>query len=159
MCLINILILVQVWSIAENRWIHVDPCENVMDRPLLYEKGWKKKLTYVIAYSRDEIQDVTWRYTREQEAILKRRNKSTEEALLSFMFQLNEKRQNSIDYSVARKKFVTKRRLMEFVEFLQLPPGMKKPDDDNDNEYGGRISGDADWRIARGESSVSVIYY
>ncbi|XP_015116547.1 peptide-N(4)-(N-acetyl-beta-glucosaminyl)asparagine amidase [Diachasma alloeum] len=139
----------EVWSIAGNRWMHADPCENTMDRPLLYEKGWKKKLSYVIAYSRDEIQDVTWRYTREQPFVMKRRNLCTEENLAELIWRLNEERQSSPGYSQVRKKYVVNRRLMELAEFLRLPGQL----DNDGNEYGGRISGDAAWRASRGETS------
>ncbi|XP_043290065.1 peptide-N(4)-(N-acetyl-beta-glucosaminyl)asparagine amidase [Venturia canescens] len=141
----------EVWSIACNRWIHADPCENVMDRPLLYERGWKKKLTYVIAYSKDEVQDVTWRYTRDQASIMKRRILCSENDLCSLICKLNDERQNSLGYSKARKQFVTKRRAMELVEFMPAPPGSKKPCEDGDAEYGGRTSGSLAWRMSRGE--------
>ncbi|XP_034935210.1 peptide-N(4)-(N-acetyl-beta-glucosaminyl)asparagine amidase [Chelonus insularis] len=147
----------EVWLINSHRWVHVDPCEDTYDRPLLYEKGWNKKLSYIIAFSKDEIQDVTWRYTRNQANVMKRRKICSEEHLLDLIINLNEERLKFLTQqgcSEARNRFIIKRRLMELVEFLPAPPGMVKPDQQNDtNEYGGRISGSTAWRAARNEIS------
>ncbi|OXU22370.1 hypothetical protein TSAR_007728 [Trichomalopsis sarcophagae] len=144
----------EVWSVAHNRWIHADACENVMDRPLMYEKGWGKKLSYVIAFSRDEIQDVTWRYTRKFEEVMKHRNVCSEKSLMLLINKLNLQRQNSRGYSQARKKFVTKRYVEELAQMLNAPPGCKKPCETSENEsdYGGRTSGSLAWRISRNET-------
>ena len=52
----------EVYIEAESRWVHMDPCENAFDAPKMYERGWGKKLTYVIAVSAMEAVDVTPRY-------------------------------------------------------------------------------------------------
>ncbi|XP_034181028.2 N-glycanase Pngl [Osmia lignaria lignaria] len=145
----------EVWSMREKRWIHVDPCEDVMDRPLMYEKGWKKKLTYVIAFSKDEIQDVTWRYTRDLPGVLKRRKLCSETKLLEFIESLNKYRQSSHNYSPSRKQYVIKRRLMELVELLHVPKGQNS--DDDDNNYQGRSTGSYEWKLARGEISQANV--
>jgi hypothetical protein len=40
------------------------PFMTQIDKPLVYEKGWGKKLTYVIATSKDEIQGDRFRQIR-----------------------------------------------------------------------------------------------
>jgi peptide-N4-(N-acetyl-beta-glucosaminyl)asparagine amidase len=52
----------------------MDSCENAFDTPLIYEKGWGKKLSYVIGFSKDEVIDVTKRYVLNFKANRMRRN-------------------------------------------------------------------------------------
>lgn len=96
--------------------MHCDPCENVFDTPLMYEIGWGKKLSYVMAYSRDEVQDVTWRYSCRHNELLSRRNECTEKELLDAIIQLRQERQQ--DMSTSRKLYLSKRLLAELVEFM-----------------------------------------
>ena len=51
----------------------MDPCENIFDKPLTYESGWGKKLTYCIAFSNKCITDVTPRYVLNHSENLSRR--------------------------------------------------------------------------------------
>ncbi|XP_058793997.1 peptide-N(4)-(N-acetyl-beta-glucosaminyl)asparagine amidase [Phymastichus coffea] len=143
----------EIWSVAHNRWIHADACEAVMDQPLIYEKGWGKKLSYIIAFSKDEIQDVTWRYTRNYEQAMKLRKYCSEETLALFLRKLNEERQTSEGYSSVRRKFVLKRCVIELANMINAPPGHEKSVEDYKNEadYVGRTSGSLAWRMSRGE--------
>ncbi|CAM9857108.1 unnamed protein product, partial [Phaeothamnion confervicola] len=55
-------------------WLHADSCENKLDKPLMYEKGWGKRLSYVLAFHhRGGVADVTPRYTRRWRQVLCRR--------------------------------------------------------------------------------------
>lgn len=114
--LFQLAVYLQVYSGSRRRWLHCDPCENVCDCPLLYEIGWGKKLSYVMAYSRDEVQDVTWRYSCRHQKVLSRRTKCTESELLATIMRLRQERQQ--DMSDARKLYVNKRLVAELVEFL-----------------------------------------
>ncbi|XP_014477524.1 PREDICTED: peptide-N(4)-(N-acetyl-beta-glucosaminyl)asparagine amidase [Dinoponera quadriceps] len=138
----------EVWSPTRNKWIHVDPCENVVNKPLMYEKGWNKKLSYIIAYSKDEVQDVTWRYTRDPKAVLKRRTVCTEESLIKVIRAMCNVRLNAANCSAARKKYVINRTLCELAGMIYTP---NSQDEDSEETYEGRSSGSLSWRIARGE--------
>ena len=53
----------EAWSESESRWVHCDPCEGVADTPLMYESGWRKRLSHVLAFGRAHCADVSRRYT------------------------------------------------------------------------------------------------
>jgi peptide-N4-(N-acetyl-beta-glucosaminyl)asparagine amidase len=55
---------VEYFSTVQNRWIHLDPCENAYDDPLLYARNWRKKMAYCIAFDEFGGMDVTRRYVR-----------------------------------------------------------------------------------------------
>lgn len=128
----------EVYNITEWKWIHLDSCENVMDQPLMYEKGWRKKLSYVIAYSRDEVEDVTSRYTQNLPDVMQRRKLCSEGNLLRFMQTLNA------SHHSARRRNLSVRRALVYVNRL-------KQQEQEDDSYGGRTSGSHAWKLARGE--------
>ena len=59
-------------------WVHMDPCEAAVDEPLLYQ-SWGKNQTYILAFTRDEVADVTHIYTSDFEAARMRRKVPPEE--------------------------------------------------------------------------------
>ncbi|KAK5884090.1 hypothetical protein CesoFtcFv8_020353 [Champsocephalus esox] len=133
----------EVFSTSQRRWLHCDSCENGCDKPLLYEVGWGKKLAYILAFSKDQVVDVTWRYSCRHPEVLSRRTKVQESWLLHTVHRLNTARQQAL--SPERRKDLTERLLVELVEFLS--PRKPKP-----GELGGRNSGSLAWRSARGET-------
>ncbi|XP_026155560.1 peptide-N(4)-(N-acetyl-beta-glucosaminyl)asparagine amidase isoform X1 [Mastacembelus armatus] len=136
----------EIYSASQRRWLHCDSCENVCDKPLLYEVGWGKKLAYILAFSKDQVVDVTWRYSCKHPEVLSRRTSVQEAWLLHTINGLNSSRQQSL--SPDRKKELTERLLVELVEFIS--PKKPKP-----GELGGRNSGSLAWRTARGETSAA----
>uniref|UniRef100_A0AAQ5XR11 Peptide-N(4)-(N-acetyl-beta-glucosaminyl)asparagine amidase n=1 Tax=Amphiprion ocellaris TaxID=80972 RepID=A0AAQ5XR11_AMPOC len=137
----------EIYSAAQRRWLHCDSCENVCDKPLLYEIGWGKKLAYVLAFSKDQVVDVTWRYSCKHPEVLSRRTRVQEAWLLHTINGLCASRQQSL--SPDRKKELTERLLVELVEFIS--PKKPKP-----GELGGRNSGSLAWRVARGETGGNL---
>ncbi|XP_032091416.1 peptide-N(4)-(N-acetyl-beta-glucosaminyl)asparagine amidase [Thamnophis elegans] len=137
----------EVYSVSQQRWLHCDSCENVCDKPLLYEIGWGKKLSYIIAFSKEEVVDVTWRYSCKHEELLSRRTQVKETVLRETINNLNKIRQQIL--SEGRKHELLQRLIVELVEFIS--PKTPKP-----GELGGRVSGSLAWRVARDEISLEI---
>ncbi|XP_055920485.1 peptide-N(4)-(N-acetyl-beta-glucosaminyl)asparagine amidase [Eupeodes corollae] len=139
----------EVYSEGQLRWLHVDPSENVVDSPLMYQHGWKRDIDYVIAYSRDDIQDVTWRYTNNHKDVMKLRKRCTEKDLINTLVTLRHKRQAKIPEE--RKKYLSQRDMLELIQMtVQRPP--------TDAELKGRSSGSLAWRQSRGETTFNNIF-
>lgn len=132
----------EVYSHALKRWLHIDSCEAALDKPLIYEHGWGKKLTYVIAFSHEQCLDVTWRYSYKHAEVVKRRNECDEMWLADTLQKLTNRRHATL--SNERVTELNLRSITEIVEFL-TPKIIK------DGEDIGRQSGSIDWRMSRGE--------
>ncbi|GMS90844.1 hypothetical protein PENTCL1PPCAC_13019 [Pristionchus entomophagus] len=132
----------------EGRWIHFDPCEATFDKPLLYEVGWKKPLSYVMAFGRDHVADVTWKYVGDPTVARGRRRMVREAVLSSYLSKLSTRLLNSVTPSEEQRKKraeeIRVERVRELIECIRVGPIDEK-------DYGGRISGDAKWRLERGE--------
>ncbi|XP_046859160.1 peptide-N(4)-(N-acetyl-beta-glucosaminyl)asparagine amidase-like [Xenia sp. Carnegie-2017] len=133
----------EVFSDTQERWLHCDPCEGVCDKPLLYEAGWNKQLTYVIAFAKDHIMDVTWRYSNRHDEVLKRRRECREEWLVLTISNFNK---SFLDQLSPEMRLVAEvQNIKELVSFLTPQKDVRA------EERQGRISGDVEWRRARGE--------
>ncbi|GAB0090344.1 Peptide-N(4)-(N-acetyl-beta-glucosaminyl) asparagine amidase [Sergentomyia squamirostris] len=132
----------EVYSATKKRWIHVDPSDNVIDAPLMYQHGWKRTVDYVIAHSYDDIQDVTWRYSNDHSQVLRRRIRCSEQELLNAILKIRSKKQDNI--TAVKKKYLTQRTFSELAELM-----IKR--DPTVDEMKGRSSGNLAWRQSRGE--------
>ena len=137
----------EFYSINQKRWIHVDSCENAFDKPLLYEQGWGRKMTFIIGYSIEGIKDITSRYVKDWNIILERRSKrevdKLEELLeginLSLIVNLSEEDQKKIE---------------EINKLEDLELENKKIDKNkkiSEAELKERESGSVEWKKERGE--------
>ncbi|KAJ0253861.1 Peptide-N(4)-(N-acetyl-beta-glucosaminyl)asparagine amidase [Hirschfeldia incana] len=133
----------ECFSHSLGRWIHLDPCEAVYDKPMLYEKGWGKKLNYVIAISKDGVCDVTKRYTKKWHEVLSRRTLTTESSLQAVLRTLTRERR-------ATSRLLSALELRDRNEQEELERNLQSPDDASVS-LPGRQSGDKEWRILRSE--------
>lgn len=132
----------EVFSTSQDRWLHCDPCENVCDKPLLYELGWGVKINYIIAFSVDEIQDVTWRYSCKHHEVKQNRTKVEESWLISTLENLRTILQQNLPPE--RKDKLASRQMKELVEFMM-------PKSADSKGLSGRTTGSLAWRLGRGE--------
>ncbi|GAB4835995.1 Peptide-N(4)-(N-acetyl-beta-glucosaminyl) asparagine amidase [Ancistrocladus abbreviatus] len=135
----------ECFSIHLGRWMHLDPCEGIYDNPLLYEKGWGKKLNYVIAIARDGVYDVTKRYTRKWHEVLSRRSITTESTLSSILANL---RKECRKHLASELLSVLEERDRNEIEILERNLLVKE---DTSISLPGRRSGNKEWRISRSE--------
>lgn len=133
----------EVFSEAQQRWLHCDPCEAVCDNPLLYEAGWGKKLTYVIAFSKNQIMDVTWRYSNKHNEVLQRRKECREDWLGTTITNFNKQLLDQLPRQ--EREAMEKLYIKELVSFLTVRRDVR------DEEKQGRTSGSVEWRRRRGE--------
>eukprot|EP00960_Hanusia_phi_P052867 761706-Hanusia_phi.AAC.6 len=137
----------EVFSEDQQRWVHCDPCEDSWDSPLLYSEGWGKKLSYVIAFSKEEVVDVTCRYTRQWDDCKTRRNKCSELWLAEFIQTI---RMSKLSQLLPHRQNILRERWEKEAKELE-PRNYVKPSETNEPALPGRTTGSLEWRAARGE--------
>ena len=136
----------EVFSVAKNRWVHADSCENAYDSPLMYEAGWGKSLNYVFAFTGYEVRDVYRRYTRKFDEVLGRRTQVPERWLSTLCQAMTNAMGAKISADVQTEH--RDRRHTEDVEFLAV---LFQDFQLKEAETAGRQSGSLQWRTERGE--------
>eukprot|EP00397_Hematodinium_sp_SG-2012_P010164 GEMP01010272.1.p1 GENE.GEMP01010272.1~~GEMP01010272.1.p1 ORF type:complete len:859 (+),score=185.84 GEMP01010272.1:231-2807(+) len=135
----------ECWIPSFKRWVHLDPCENAFDKPLLYSKGWGKKLTLVLALAKDHCMGVTRRYTG---GSLQGNFKGMEHYIDMISLRLSAIFLNNCtlpQHRHKRKEIIAQRRFDEMQE-MERESGAQG----NEN-LPGRTTGDVAWRAQRGE--------
>ncbi|KAK3806400.1 MAG: hypothetical protein J3Q66DRAFT_359018 [Benniella sp.] len=136
----------EVWSDHKRRWIHCDACEAAYDQPLLYTTGWGKSLSYCIAFSAEEVVDVTRRYTIEYDTVVVKRRRSIREPVLAkFLHQLSKSNLARLNLDPNGIRATQQRQDLELDE-LHGRHGDSRLIQAQDRE-----SGSDEWARARGE--------
>jgi peptide-N4-(N-acetyl-beta-glucosaminyl)asparagine amidase len=64
----------EFYNEEEQRWVHLDSCEEAYDTPLVYEQGWGRVMTFILGMSDDGLVEVTPRYVKDWKIISERRS-------------------------------------------------------------------------------------
>ena len=155
----------EYWSDALGRYIHVDACEASWDEPLLYEQGWGKKLSYVIAFGRDGVVDVSKRYTKDFSELAGRRTHIRESELSAAIATMTARRRQARGLDESRRRQLEAR---DALERCELERGASSESDGGEGgkdadaaapllSLPGRISGSAEWKAARGECGTQTV--
>ncbi|KAF9392300.1 hypothetical protein CPB97_002450 [Podila verticillata] len=136
----------EVWSEHKKRWIHCDSCEAAYDQPLLYSTGWGKTLSYCVAFSAEEVVDVTRRYTVDYDTVVVKRRRSIREAVLAkFLHLLSEANLARSGLGPSDVQAVRERQALDRDDLLG------KNGDNRAVETQDRESGSVKWGKSRGE--------
>lgn len=158
----------EVWLPSWGRWVHCDPCENVLDAPLMYERGWGKHLSYVFAFTAHEATDVAPRYAADWVRTLARREWVGEGWLELTLASANASMQQALP--PATRAALGNRAAAEAEQLAELRRPLAEREAsaaakaeaeaansgvtvaaDKHAEARGRQTGSLEWRTARGE--------
>ena len=135
----------EFYNEEEKRWIHVDSCEEAYDTPLVYEQGWGRVMTFIVAASEEEIVDVTPRYVKDWRIVKERRSDIMENTLKAIIRNMNNNLYMKL--SEEEKIKLNERRIKEKEEFENKTGECKV----SEEEKLPRQSGSMEWRKNRGE--------
>ncbi|KAG2424614.1 hypothetical protein HXX76_014339 [Chlamydomonas incerta] len=147
----------EYYSHRQRRWIHLDSCEAAYDKPLLYEAGWGKPHSYVVAAGAWGAADVTARYTAKWRREVRARRTLVPERWLAR--QLGDMTAGRRAGWPGPKRLVwLGRDAEERVELLRQRLGLpaSRPQQAQQQALPGRQTGSLEWRQQRGETGASA---
>ena len=143
----------EFYNQEEERWVHLDSCEQAYDTPLVYEQGWGRVMTFILGMSDDGLVEVTPRYVKDWKIVSERRSEKMEIKLAQILEDINKKMMVGI--SPEEKINIENRRKNEIKMFEEkIKNDLMTSDKDKnvkDEEKIGRQSGSLEWRKNRGE--------
>ena len=148
----------EFYNEEEQRWVHLDSCEEAYDTPLVYEQGWGRVMTFILGMSDDGLVEVTPRYVKDWKIISERRSEKMEIKLCNILDEVNKKM--GLGISPEEQKNIENRRKNEIKSFEEkikkdlgknINSSSDKNKDIKDEEKIGRQSGSLEWRKNRGE--------
>ncbi|CAE6431862.1 unnamed protein product [Rhizoctonia solani] len=136
----------EYFSPAAGRWIHTDSCEAARDQPLLYDRGWGKKMSYIFAFSVDGASDMSRGYVQNSNEMLQRRHDAPEPALAEEFAKITAARRRNraaSDLAQLEQEDKTEREWLAASDERANAPEKVEP---------ARESGTQEWKEARGEA-------
>lgn len=119
----------------------MDSCENARDQHLLYDVGWGKKQSYILAFSIEGAQDVSRAYIKDFDAAMSRRTQISEEKLQVALEEVTRKRRAGLSSERLQELALEDEGERRFLY------GIKETDAD----LPARQTGTEEWIQARGE--------
>ena len=148
----------EFYNEEDQRWVHLDSCENAYDTPLVYEQGWGRVMTFILGMSDDGLVEVTPRYVKDWKIVSERRSEKMEIKLRNILEEFNKKRELGINPEEKQKIEDRRKNEIKFFEEKikkDLGENINNSDEQNNNikdeEKIGRQSGSLEWRKNRGE--------
>jgi Transglutaminase-like superfamily len=148
-----------VWTeclVDGRNWVMVDSCEGVVNEPSMYEAGWGKQLSYVLAVSTVEVVDVTPRYTRKfYSDDFQDRRRIVTITELAGESHIRLARQRLLQVLKPKQREEVSKRLA--VEESFLSSCRNSTDWEGDAYDRGRISGSYAWKVSRSEAGNDAL--
>lgn len=143
----------EYYSTSQKRWIHLDPCEAVIDEPLLYCNNWGKAMSYVLGFGSSYCIDLSSKYIAEAKQIAKTDIVDSPAAIDQDVQWLAFKRllgKFARDYSLNYRGFYYE----VLVRYNQERKSLKRDEKATTTQDlpQGRQLGSADWTRSRGEA-------
>lgn len=125
------------------RWVHIDSCEQSFDEPHIYSVNWNKKMSYCIAYGKNEVVDVSEKYIIQNKLP---RDKISDQDLNLVCRMITKRLRQDLNNDELYKVYC-----MDEQDYLN---SMKKSQAQSTDsvETKGRQSGSKEWVTTRGEN-------